>query len=90
MSIYLGNLSIKEIEKRAGIEFPKELKDYMGTRKQESASNIKEGKWHCFDIPFVLVCGGMETATEIHNRLKDFSSDFKEPLQISLSHLTQG
>ena len=85
MSIYLGNLSIEEMERRSGVLFPDELKSYMATRKQESASNIKQGKWHCFDIPFVLVCGGMETATEIHGHLKAFSSDFKEPLQISLS-----
>ncbi len=82
----LGNLKIEEIEKRSGIEFTKELKDYMKTCKQESASNIKQGKWHCFDIPFTLVCGDMETATKIHNHLKPFSSDFKEPLQISISN----
>ena len=85
MSIYLGNLSIDEMEKRTGVEFPSELKGYMEPRRQQSASNVKLGKWHCFDIPFVLVCGGMETATEIHNHLKAFGSDFKEPLQISLN-----
>jgi len=85
MSIYLGNLNVDEIEKRSGVQFPEELKTYMEPRRQESASNVKPGKWHCFDIPFVLVCGDMETATEIHNHLKAYSSDFKEPLQISLS-----
>ena len=85
MSIYLGNLSVDEMEKRAGVEFPTELKDYMEPRRQQSASNVKHGKWHCFDIPFVLVCGDMETATEIHNHLKALGSDFKEPLQISIN-----
>ena len=85
MNIYLGNLSIEEIESRAGVSFPEELKKYMDTRRQESASNIKNGKWHCFDIPFILVCGDIEVATEIHNHLKDFSSDFKEQLQIAIS-----
>ncbi len=80
----LGNLKIEEIEKRSGIEFTKELKDYMKVRKQESASNIKRGKWHCFDIPFVLLCGDLETATNIHDHLKTFSSEFKEQLQISI------
>ena len=86
MSIYLGNLSIAEIERRSGVDFPVELKEYMEPRRQQSASDVAEGKWHCFDIPFVLVCGGMETATEIHNHLKAFSSSFKEQLQISLSN----
>ena len=85
MSVYLGNLSIEEIERRAGVDFPDDLKYYMGPRRQEVASNIKEGKWHCFDIPFVLVCGDMDTATEIHNHLKGIGSNFKEPLQIALS-----
>jgi len=86
MSIYLGNLNIDEIEKRAGVDFPEELRDYMKPRKQESANDVKQGEWHCFDIPFVLVCGDMDTATEIHSHLKALSSDFKEPLQISLSN----
>ena len=84
MNIYLGNLSIDEMEKRSGVDFRQELKDYMEPRRQQSAGNIKQGMWHCFDIPFVLVCGDMETATEIYRHLKDFISDFKEPLQISI------
>ena len=67
MSLYLGNLSIEEIESRAGFEFPQKLHDYMKSRRQQSANNIKQGEWHCFDIPFVLVCGDIETATDIHN-----------------------
>ena len=84
MSIYLGNLSIEEIELRSGVEFPQELKDYMADKKQESASNIAEGKWHCFDIPFVLVCGGRSMAENIYKYLAPMSKDFKEPLQIAL------
>lgn len=85
MSIYLGNLSIDEIEKRSGVEFSREFKEYMEPRRQENASNIATGKWHCFDIPFVLVCGDMETATEVYGYLKEFSSSFKEQMQISIS-----
>lgn len=85
MNIMLGNLSIDEIEKRAGVGFPAALKNYMDSRRQENASDVKPGKWHCFDIPFTLVCGDMDTATEIYNHLKDLSSDFKEGLQISVN-----
>lgn len=85
MNVYLGNLSINEIEGRSGVNFPDKLKEYMEPRRQENASNVGKGKWHCFDIPFVLLCGDMETATEIHSHLKEFSSDFKEPLQISIN-----
>ena len=85
MRIYLGNLGIEEIEKRSGVAFSQELKDYMIPRWQQSASNVKSGKWHCFDIPFLLMCGDVSTASEIHKHLKNSGSDFKEPFQIAFS-----
>lgn len=84
MNIFLGNLTIEEIQHRAGVTFPDALIDYMKDRHQDKAENIESGKWHCFDMPFSLACGDMETATVIHNHLKPLSSQFKEPLSISL------
>ena len=84
MNIYLGNLSIKDMEQRAGVQFPQELHAYMADRHQESATGIAVGKWHCFDIPFVLVCGYLQTATTIHSHLRDIAQEFKQPLQIAL------
>lgn len=84
MSIYLGNLSAEDIERRAGVQFPAELHEYMADKHQERASNVAAGKWHCFDIPFVLVCGDMQTATIIHGHLRDLGQQFKQPLQIAL------
>lgn len=80
----LGNLSVPEIESRSGVTFPDELKKFMADKHQASASKVEKGKWHCFDIPFTLVVGDMETATHIYGHLKDLSSSFKEPLQIAL------
>lgn len=85
MSIMLGNLTVAEIEKRAGVEFSEELKQLMEKTHQSEASNIADGKWHCFDIPFSLVCGGMPLAQQIYDHLKAESSNFKEPLQIALA-----
>jgi len=59
----------------------------METRRQHKAEGVRPGEWHCFDIPFNLVCGDMETAKEIHRHLAPFSSKFKEPLQISLANV---
>ena len=85
MNIFLGNLGIEEIEKRVGIKFPQELIDFMVPRKQNVTSNIKTGQWHCFDIPFNLVCGDRQMAEEIYKYLSPMTKEFKEPLQISLS-----
>ena len=65
----LGNLNIKQIEDKLGIDFPDSLKSYiyiyMKSNHQSNAENIKKGKWHCFDIPFVLICGDKDTASTI-------------------------
>ena len=84
MSILLGNLNIQEIEDRAGVTFPEELIEYMKPRKQESASNVKIGKWHCFDIPFTLVVGDMDTAKKIYRHLEPLSKSFNKKMQISI------
>ena len=81
----LGNLSVSQIETRLCIEFPESTREFMNRTHQPNANNITEGKWHCFDIPFVLVCGDKETATIIYTSVADRSSECKEPLQFSLS-----
>jgi len=86
MSVMLGNLKVIQIEKRLGIEFPEEIREFMKNTHQPEANNIAKGKWHCFDIPFNLVCGDLETATKIFNSVKDRSSECKEKLQFSLSN----
>ena len=54
MNIMLGDLSVQEMETRLGINFPDDLKNYMIENRQHKAANIQEGKWHCFDMPFIL------------------------------------
>lgn len=80
----LGNLSIKEIQQRSGVEFPEELINYMQQRHQSKASGIAAGKWHCFEIPFNLVCGDMRTAKEIYKYLKPLTAEFSTSLTISI------
>jgi len=86
MSIMLGNQTVSQIEKRLGIEFPEDIREFMKKTHQAEASNIAKGKWHCFDIPFNLVCGDVETATKIFNSVKDRGGECKETLQFSISN----
>jgi hypothetical protein len=85
MVFMLGNLSVDEMQAKSGIEFPVELIEYMKDRHQQEAENIKPGKWHCFDLPFTLVCGDMETAQEVFRYLSPLSSSFKQQMQISVA-----
>lgn len=81
----LGNLTVEQIEQRSGVTFNDELKELLGRTHQPSASNIKDGKWHCFDVPFTMACGGAALAKEICSHLESESKNFKEPLRIALS-----
>ena len=85
MNILLGNLTISEMEKRSGVSFPDELKAILEKSHQSHATNIGIGQWHCFDMPFIIVCGDMDLAQSIYAHLKTLSSQFKEPLQIALA-----
>jgi hypothetical protein len=85
MNIMLGNLTVKQIEQRAKVTFSQELKTLLEATHQSSASRIAEGEWHCFDIPFTLVCGGMPFAQKVYDHLKAQSKEFAEPLVISLA-----
>lgn len=86
MSILLGNLEISEIESRLDVSFPDKLKEIMIKTKQESADTSKLGTnmWHCFDIPFVLVCGSMNFAKRIYKYLEPLSAKMETSLQISI------
>ena len=85
MSFMLGNLNVEEMENRLGIEFPKEIKEFMKENWQLEANDVKPGKWHCFDIPFNLVCGDMATAQKIFDSVKEKSSLCKAVLQFSIT-----
>ena len=84
MSIFLGNLSIDDIEKRMGINLTKEEKSELNEMRQLNAEQIAKGKWHCFDLPFMIVCGDKPTAEKV---VKIFSShdlsNVYEALQVS-------
>ena len=84
MNIMLGDLSVKQIEERLGIEFPGETRDFMNNSHQSGASKIQPGKWHCFDLPFNMVCGDYDTAKKIYESVKDKSEQCKTSLQFSI------
>jgi hypothetical protein len=54
----------------------------MNARHQPQAQSIQPGKWHCFDLPFVMVCGDMDTAKEVFQHLSQLSDKFTEKMQI--------
>lgn len=73
MNIFLGNLSIKQIEREYSVAFTDEDKQWLQEHHQDEASNIQSDKWHFFDIPHVMMTGSHECAKEIYDRFEKYS-----------------
>ena len=84
MMIMLGNLTLKEIEERTGISVSDSDRAELSGMRQEKAENIASGKWHCFYLPFMLVCGDKPTAEKAVKILSAYDwTKAKQALQIS-------
>ena len=84
MGIMLGNLTVRQIEDRTGIKFSDKDVAELNEMRQEKAENIESGKWHCFDLPFMIVCGDKPTAEKVFKILSQYDwSKAKQALQIS-------
>ena len=84
MGIMLGNLTVRQIEDRTGIKLSDKDVAELNEMRQEKAENIESGKWHCFDLPFMIVCGDKPTAEKILNILNVYDwSKAKQALKIS-------
>ena len=84
MGIMLGNLTLSQIEDRTGIHISAEDRAELSGMRQEKAENIATGKWHCFDLPFMVVCGDKPTAEKVVKILSAYDwSKAKQALQIS-------
>ena len=68
------------------IKFPEPFRKEFNYGKQENAdtSKLKKDEWHCFDLPFTMVCGSMDLAQKVYDKLKPQQSDIKTPLRISI------
>lgn len=81
MTIYLGNLTIEQIEKEYGVNFSEEDKQWLSEHHQDQASGIEKDKWHFFDIPRIMMAGSNEFAKEIYDRFVKYS--FKGQFRIA-------
>ena len=82
MGIYLGNLSAKQIADRLSIKMTDEDITEMERFRCHEA-DVKMGRWHCFDIPFMVLCGDIETCQTVCEILRPYSGVMKGQLCIS-------
>lgn len=67
--IYLGNLSVEQIEKEYCVSFSEEDKKWLLEHNQDKAEDIEKDKWHFFDIPRIVIVGSQKFRQELYNRL---------------------
>ena len=91
MSIYFGNLSITDLERRTGWSFTEAERIWLDAHRQDSASiRLDEDYFHIFDIPFCII-----TSPKAQDYLVDLlveknkESISKEPLRILLAGETE-
>lgn len=84
MAIMLGNLSLQQLQDRSGFDFPQEALELLKDRQETvNKTKIADGRWHCFDIPFMVMCGSEQMARDLSMALMSHAHKFKVPLQIS-------
>ena len=73
MSIMLGNLTVEQMERRLGIALTKEHRQMLQESRQEPMNiPLGDGKWHCFDIPFMMMCDTKETAVKFRDIIQQY------------------
>lgn len=80
----LGNLSVEQMERRMGITFPGDLKEVLAKYHQSAATDIKPGFWHCFDMPFTMVCGNTDLAELVRDKLTPLVDKIVTPLSVAI------
>lgn len=71
---------VSEIEVQLGIKLLEDDRAFLEASRQLEAENIKAGKWHCYDIPFLIECGDEETGRKIVSILNQY--DLKTQIKI--------
>lgn len=85
MGIYLGDLTVEQIERRLGIKLSEPDKEKLTGTHQGAVNNtpIEAGKWHCFDLPFMFMTHDRKTAELFRDIFQHYdASKFKETFQI--------
>lgn len=83
MAIYLGNLSIKEMENRCGIVLTDNERDILENLREDTIANVRgNNKIHIYDIPLLIECGNVEARKTVIDILMQYSSQMTAKLGV--------
>ena len=85
----LGNFTVEQMEERLGITLVDDDREFFKQSRQEKVANIANDKWHCFDIPFIIVCGSMKMAIKVRDILQPYEKQMKCKIDIGVDERTE-
>ena len=81
--IYLGNLTIQQMEERLGITLSDDERDRLNALREEYCNNVAGNeKIHVYDIPFCIECGNPSARKTVIDILTPYAKKMKTPIQI--------
>lgn len=87
MIIYLGNLTVKQIEERLEITLTDDERNELESCRENNCSKIKGADvWHCYDFPFEMVCGSPKVADKVYRILSPYSNKMHGQLRVSADY----
>lgn len=82
--IMLGNQTPEQIAARLNVNLSDEHIEMLRDSWQQNVSkDLEDGKWHCFDLPFLFMCSDRETAEKWVGIFQTYDLSKAERFQIS-------
>ena len=81
--MYLGNMSIKELEERCKITLTENERKILEELREDTIWKVKgNNKIHIYDIPFLIECGNAEARKTVIDILMPYSGQIKAKLGV--------
>ena len=84
MGIYLGNLSVKQMQDRLGITLTDQDFNALNNMRECVIDNVSADQMHIYDIPFMVYCGSYDTAVKVKDILSPYGKDMTRTISIGI------
>lgn len=84
MTIYLGNLTINQMEQRLGITLTDDERKFFLSTHKDNCNSLGSDEWHCYDIPFMFAAGSVAFLKRCIKILSPYGSQCKCAMQMGV------
>lgn len=83
--IMLGNLTVKDMEKRCGITLSDSERETLEGLREPTCDKVDEReKIHIYDIPFMIVCGNPAARKTVFDILMPYAGEISKNAVLSI------